>query len=254
MSTPEPNNSAGVITAVASLVSALAWPALVGIVFYAIYSNSAKLSDSLNKFMADKQSAKLGISATGGFTFEIVEKTAAISAQAVVASAKNSTSGSLTDTQAAQVALSAQSAAISLSFNALDPQKRLKVLWVDDHPENNIDLQFAFQALGIVVICIDSNERIQRAFEETYFDAVITDMARDNMGNNRPADMQGGLKTVDIIRKNYPTTKVIIYAAQWAASHRNDNLQNPVVLITNYTQDVYREITELATRKSNNIR
>src|ERR1700759_4917212 len=50
------------------------------------------------------------------------------------------------------------------AFGPPRPETVTKVLWVDDHPQNNIGLQYAFQTLGIVVVCIDSNEGIQQAF------------------------------------------------------------------------------------------
>jgi CheY-like chemotaxis protein len=251
VATAEGNAAASILTALASLVSALAWPILVGTLFRAIYKNSKQIVENLNRFMEGKRSAKIGLSAAGGFSLEIVEKTASESANAVVESAKKSDTGPLSEAQIAQVATSAKSAAISLAPNAFDPKKRLRVLWVDDHPENNIDLQFAFQTLGIVVICIDSNDSLRRAFNDASgFDVVITDIGRDEIGGRREADPEGGLKTVEMIRNSHPDTKVIIYAGRWAASHRNDHLQAPVIQITNYTQEVYSTVVDLAKEKA----
>lgn len=248
MASPDPTPAASVISAIASLVSALAWPSIVGVVLYGLYAKSETVIASINKFMDGKQSAHLELSVTKGFSFEIIQKAANASTNAVIESAKNSNTGALNEAQVTQVALSAQSAALSLTGKVLDPQKRLKVLWVDDHPENNTDLQFAFQALGIMVICVDSNAGIASAFgDATHFDVVITDIGRNG---SREAGPEAGLKTVEIIRKDHPTTKVIIYAAAYAAAHRNDPLVDPVIQITNYPQDVYRTVVELATRKA----
>lgn len=252
MAAPECNNAASVITAVASLVSALAWPVLVGIIFYAMYSSFDTITDKFEKFMKGKNSAKIGVSPSGGFTLEVVQHVASVSANAVIESAKKSSTGALSDTQISEVSTSATLAAISLTPNVSDLQKRLKVLWVDDHPENNIDLQFAFQALGIIVVCIDSNDGIQQAFEDASgFDMVVTDMYRDGLAKGtRQADAEAGMKTVEQIRLSHPGVKVIIYAGSWSASHRSDYLQPPITLITNYPQEVYNTVVDMAKIKA----
>ncbi|MBB2961876.1 response regulator [Methylobacterium sp. R2-1] len=252
MATPEGNTTAGIITAVASLVSALAWPVLVGIIFYAMYSGFDTITEKFEKFMRGKESAKIGVSPSGGFTLEVVQHIASASANAVIESAKKSSTGALSETQVSEVSASATSAAISLTPNVFDPQKRLSVLWVDDHPENNIDLQFAFQALGIIVICIDSNNGIEQAFEDaSNFDVVITDMYRDGLANgSRQTDAEAGMKTVEKIRLSHPSVKIIIYAGSWSASHRSDYLQPPVTLITNYPQEVYNTVVDMAKIKA----
>lgn len=252
MPVPGNNATASIISAVASLVSALAWPAIAGLVIYTVYSKSDRIISSVSRFMEDKASAKLAVSPGGGFILEIVQKTASASANAVIESASKSTTGPLSEIQKSELAVSAQSAAISLTSNAFDPRKRLKVLWVDDHPENNIDLQVALQTLGILVICIDSNDTITQAFESTSnFDIVITDIYRDEIGNGRrKAEPEGGLETINTVKNNYPNTKVIIYAGQWATLHRNDTLKTPVIRITNYPEEVYRLVVDSAKAKA----
>ena len=71
MASPDSNPAAAIITAVASLISALAWPALIGFVLYGMYSNSDRIISAVNKFMQDKSSAKFGISVSNGLTIEI---------------------------------------------------------------------------------------------------------------------------------------------------------------------------------------
>jgi CheY-like chemotaxis protein len=74
------------------------------------------------------------------------------------------------------------------------PDLRMKILWVDDHPQNNIGLQYAFQALGMIVVCIDSNSGIGSTFATAgRFDVVITDMYRDAVPErDRPVEPEGG--------------------------------------------------------------
>jgi len=125
------------------------------------------------------------------------------------------------------------------------PGTLLKVLWVDDRPQNNIGLQYAFQTLGMVVICIDSNDGIAAAFKTANgFDVVITDMGRGN-------DRQAGKKTIEIIRNQYSGTPVIVYTARYPA---DQDLVPPVIAITNSPQKVFTEVTGIATRRATSKR
>jgi DNA-binding NarL/FixJ family response regulator len=145
----------------------------------------------------------------------------------------------------------AASAATKLVPQALRrPETLVKVLSVDDHPQNNIGLQYAFQALGMVVICIDSNAGIQEAFATANgFDVVITDMYRGAI-KNRPVEPEAGLQTVDIIRKQHPGVPVVIYAASYSATHANEPVSAPVIADTNDTQRVFTIVADIAAKKT----
>ena len=124
-----------------------------------------------------------------------------------------------------------------------------KVLWVDDHPENNAGLSYALQALGMIVVCVGSNDGIADAFAAAGgFDVVITDMYRDAIGSKR-AQPEGGLETVQIIKGRSTSVPVIIYAGSYAASHANDQLKAPVIAITNDAQVVLTRVTEIVKAK-----
>jgi len=166
----------------------------------------------------------------------------------------------LTDDKALDVAASsrapAKAADLGVPVVLLDYDRRetiaparretlVKVLWVDDHPQNNIGLQYAFQALGMVVICIDSNAGIQEAFTTADgFDVVITDMYRDAI-KDRP-----GLQTVDIIRKQHPGVPVVIYAGSYTAAHANEPVSSPVIADTNDTRRVFTIVADIAPKKT----
>jgi CheY-like chemotaxis protein len=117
----------------------------------------------------------------------------------------------------------------------------LKVLWVDEHPQNNIGLQYAFQALGMIVICIDTNAGIPAAFTTAKgFDVVITDIGR-------PGDPRGGFKTIEIIGADHSGTPVIVYTTP-GNSQRYQGLGPPVIAVTDSPQKVFTEVTSMAAR------
>jgi CheY-like chemotaxis protein len=143
----------------------------------------------------------------------------------------------------------AAEAASQLSSATVNHSIVTKVLWVDDHPQNNLGLAYAFQALGIIVVCVDSNDGIGEAFATSGgFDVVITDVYRDAVGDRR-AQPEGGLETVKIIRERPGSVPVIIYAGSYAASHASDRLQAPVIVITSDPRVVFTGVTEIASKK-----
>lgn len=243
-SQPE-NPIAAIISAIASLIGSIAWPLIAASLLLLLYRNSADIIANLNSFLAGKQSAEVALG-PGGVSLKI---TAQEAAKALVASVEKSQKGPVDPSQREAINATAQSAA-QLSLSGSTPNRRLKVLWVDDHPENNIELQFAFQAVGIIVISIDSNDGLQQAFQASgEFDAVISDMYRDAVANRREVQPEAGWQTVKWIAENHLNVPVIIYAGTYAYERRNDPVSAPVVKITNDPQQVFSIITQLATNK-----
>jgi CheY-like chemotaxis protein len=59
-------------------------------------------------------------------------------------------------------------------------QVRLKrVLWVDDHPDNNVYESLALMRLGFITTAATSNNAARTYLAEAYFDLIITDLGRD---------------------------------------------------------------------------
>ena len=248
-----PDSFAGIVTAFAALVSAAAWPALAGTILFLAFRHLDRLAAGLDRLMEGRlldvgRPARL---TTGSVGQRSAETTAAASAAFVIEAARKSPAGAPGQSEASDIARDAQAAAGLLAATMFDWGKRLKILWVDDHPEHNVDLQLAFQALGMIVVSIDSNEALDAAFEDARgFDLVITDMGRSEVVGRRPADPEGGLRTVSVVAEISPGTPVIIYAGRWAATHLRDAVRAPVIRITNYPPDVFATVTELATKKA----
>lgn len=250
MAEPNGSNAASIISALAALVSALAWPSLALLILWGAYENAGSIVNGLRMVFGDGGgSARVSFSPAGGFSLEITE-TAVASASAVASSAQKSEAGPLTPSQIADVRRSALLAAYQLGTDQFNPRTRLKVLWVDDHPGNNIDLQFALQALGIIVICVDSNDVIEPAYKAaSEFDVVVTDMYRDPSGRHE-GDPEGGMKTIDEVKKLNTSTPVIIYAGSWARAHQADHMPYSGITITNRPQVVYETLLSLASKKA----
>jgi CheY-like chemotaxis protein len=231
---------------IADLSAALAWPITVVLLFAVIANNANNILESVNRFMLTKQSVELQAGPKEGLLIKIV-------AREVESGLNQQTAkqgGHATEDQKADYNKVASSAASQIVPQVLrKPETIVKVLWVDDHPENNIGLQYAFQALGMVVIAIDSDDGINESFATTGgFDVVITDMARDGL-HGKPDQNNAGLNTISIIRANHPEVPVVVYAGSYAAEHQNDPLQPPVIAITNDTQRVFTIVKDIAAKK-----
>jgi len=108
--------------------------------------------------MINKQSLDAEVGATG-IIFKIQQQVQSGLIQQV------SNQGPLTVTKLDQIGRDATAAASMLGVSTTStPFSVRKVLWVDDHSENNIGFQYAFASLGIIVISIDSNKNLEEAF------------------------------------------------------------------------------------------
>jgi CheY-like chemotaxis protein len=107
-----------------------------------------------------------------------------------------------------------------------------RILWVDEHPENNLWLSNAFQDLGIKVIQVASTAEAIDQLGQSAFDTVITSMTRGG-------DNEDGLKFIAALQKLGVKTPVIIYAARWAAQNKGQEQKFGVQAITNDPSVVY---------------
>jgi CheY-like chemotaxis protein len=110
-----------------------------------------------------------------------------------------------------------------------------RILWVDEHPANNLGLSNAFQDLGIKVIEVASTAEAIDQLKQSgaAFDTIITSMTRNN-------DNEDGLKFIAALQKLGVKTPVIIYAAHWAAQNTGQEQKFGVQAITNDPSVVYK--------------
>jgi len=96
-------------------------------------------------------------------------------------------------------------AALNRAKHHLNTFRDTKVLWVDDHPENNRNERRMFRQLKVDIdIAMNSNEALEMLRCDIY-DLVISDIARDDK-----EDLDG-LQFLSELRKTDPDTPVIFY-------------------------------------------
>jgi len=77
-------------------------------------------------------------------------------------------------------------------------------LWVDDHPENNLNERRMFRQLKAEIDTARSTEEALKILKNGRYDLVISDMARGD-------EATAGLKFLEQFRKEDKTTPVIFY-------------------------------------------
>src|SRR5262249_29255811 len=94
------------------------------------------------------------------------------------------------------------------------PTREFKpVLWVDDHPENNIQERHALDALGIRVDLAASTAQALSLIDSNHYGLIITDLGRDEDGVRKD---DAGLELIQQLRARGDTTPIAVYAAMRA--------------------------------------
>lgn len=95
----------------------------------------------------------------------------------------------------------------------------IRILWVDDRPQNTIAEQRRLAGLGAQFKSVLTTEEAISAISENSYDLVISDMGR---GKGQP---EAGLDLLDKLRKSGNVIPFIIYTAAWADTGRQRALQ-----------------------------
>jgi CheY-like chemotaxis protein len=236
-----------IVSALTSLIVGIAWPVTALIIMYYIAQHGSNFVGEIQQLMKGNKELHVSADVKSGVQFVIIAQEVQKGiTQQVTAQAGGVPQG----VEAAGIQQVAAQAVSQLSPSASGHSIVTKVLWVDDHPQNNLGLAYAFQALGIIVVSVDSNEGIDDAFATAGgFDVVITDMYRDKVGD-KPAQPKGGLESIKIITERHGSVPVIIYAGSYSAEHASDSLEAPVISITNDPRTVFTRVTEIAAKKN----
>lgn len=89
-----------------------------------------------------------------------------------------------------------------------------KILWVDDHPSNNMYERRSFESLGIhVALALSTEDALAQLQEGRTFDVIISDMGR-------PPDLEAGYTLLGALRKKGIQTPFVIYAGSNLPEHK----------------------------------
>jgi CheY-like chemotaxis protein len=103
-----------------------------------------------------------------------------------------------------EVSLQDKEYALNRAKNHLRVLKNAQILWVDDHPENNLNERRMFRQLNVETDIAKSTEEALEVLENASYDLIISDIAR---GENS----MEGLEFLERFKKKNTTTPVVFY-------------------------------------------
>jgi CheY-like chemotaxis protein len=190
------DNFVKVVEAFSKLGSALAWPLVTLTILWWFRA-------ALREFIANISEGSVKL-----FGLEAFAKRNAIEAAATAEVAKVEAAGKAPPDTTVWLQSIGKSRRLAdwLAHVSLNDLAGRRVLWVDDHPDNNTFETEALQALGIEVEFATSTSQALRRLQGNEYDAIISDMAR-------PEDDRAGYSLLATLRDIRPNTPFILYSS-----------------------------------------
>jgi CheY-like chemotaxis protein len=216
-----------ILEAMASLLGAICWPALVVFVLLYFGSPLRRFIDSMGEF-----SLKAGPGGVEAAAKRQQIKAAALLGAASARRGEDDTSKD-SDTAVNEIARAVSQATESRKAGRLvDAQ----VLWVDDRPANNVFERRSMEALGIDFTVSTSTEDALEKLAVDAYDLVISDMGR-------PPDDRAGYTLLEAMRRRGIDVPVVFYAGSGSPEHRAEARRRGAVSSTNSPQELFQLVT-----------
>lgn len=219
-----PDQMNGLISALASLFSAILWPLI-------IMSLAIKFGPSfVQKFIDSDNVTVKAAGFEASFQKVQVEVAAALGAAANTKSPRNHDG----------ISVDARSIAEDINHalpdrKALAQLKKSVILWVDDRPSNNVYERRALEAMGIrIELALSTDEAVKQVKHRTY-DLIISDMGR-------PGDPQAGYTLLGELLDTDQKIPYLIYAGSRDKQHVKEAIARGALGCTNDPQELVRMV------------
>jgi len=218
------DNGLKLLDAVTRLFGVLVWPVVVVFVLVRFGSAIRELIENLGEF-----SLKFaGFEASGK---KLAEAAAALSAAVI----SHPEAGAAPEATARDARAAAHVVAEIATPRMIRRAGRATVLWVDDHPSNNVHERESLEALGVTFVLAASTDEALQKLKYQSFDAIISDMAR-------PPDSEAGYTLLDTLHKSGDQTPFIIYAGSRSPAHRAEAMRRGAVGCTNRPSELFEMV------------
>lgn len=198
--------TAKILEGLAALVSAVAWPALIG---WALLRFSAPLLRFLDN---------LGEARLKGGGVEVQLKSRLVESLAAATAKQHAEAGEPVAQVTATAVRDAQTVADRLDDSTLRRMQGQSLLWVDDNPLGNLYERRALEAVGLRITQATSTEAALKLLRSKRYALVISDM-------HRPGDERAGFTLLEAMRAGGDTTPVIFYHGRPSAQLREEALR-----------------------------
>jgi CheY-like chemotaxis protein len=218
-----------------SAIADLIWPLLVLVLLTYLYLRRKDWGPDAKELLRTRSLR----ASLGGIAFEVGGQP--VSAQQVVDDQRQQTEQlrkelSLLSAHVAALEEAAPPAADADLESAPPEESTLtrRVLWVDDRPSNNAYEIAALKDRGVKVeLATSTNEALRRVERDSAFDAIVTDMRRDEQGETRETAGLTLLRELRELKGRGVDIPVVVYASQAAVNqHRSEALALGAVGVT----------------------
>jgi CheY-like chemotaxis protein len=140
---------------------------------------------------------------------------------------------------------------VSQATNPVTAQRIVgaKLLWVDDHPENNIYARRAMEAVGIQITLSQSTEDALEKLRSDTYNVIISDMGRQPPDPQAPYDKRAGYTLLDKLRDQHIFTPFIIYAGSSSPEHQAETKRHGGFGTTNNSQVLFQMVIDATQQK-----
>ncbi len=221
------------VDSLTKLVGVLVWPAIITFILVRFGSDFRDFFSTLSEFTLK------GV----GFEASAKRKQAEAAAALAAAAVTRPEEGATPETVAERAKAAAEIVADSVTPSVIRRAGRSTVLWVDDHPNNNIHERQSLEALGVNFVISTSTEDALEKIKRQSFDAIISDMGR-------PPDLQAGYTLLDKLRAAGDRTPFIIYAGSRAPEHQAEARRRGAIGCTNRPNELFEMVLTALGRKA----
>jgi CheY-like chemotaxis protein len=203
------------VSAIGTLVGAVAWPVVVLLVAWMF---RGALRDVVSR------AEEFSLSGPAGMSITAKRQAAATQALVRASEAKSGAPAPSRGTLRREVE--------ETSRAVVDLGRPPRVLWVDDRPSNNRYEVAAFESLGMAVELSPSTEdALSKITDSRQFDVIISDMGR-------PPDPRAGYTLLRNLRSRGDRTPFIIYAASRKPEHFDEAVGQGALGCTNRPKEL----------------
>ncbi len=219
----------------ASLIGAISWPLVI--VFVLLY-----FGRPLRAFLQNLGEFKLKVGASG-VEAQLTKQQAEAAAYLGAAAAQRGGDGA-GGSPAEQAKGIASVVTETVGATTTRQMANSTVLWVDDHPSNNVYERMALEALGIRFVISTSTDDAVEKLRTGRYDLVISDMGR-------PPDSHAGYTLLSRVRDELKLkTPYLIYAGSNDPAHDAEAQKKGASGNTGNPRDLFRRVVGILERGS----
>lgn len=210
----------------ARLISALAWPVVIGFVLVRFGPALRDFFQSMGEFSVKG----------AGFEASAKRKQAEAAAALVAASAvrPDSAQPGLAAAEAKELVTLVQD---EVTPRVLRKAAKATILWVDDRPGNNVYERQSLEALGVRFTLARSTDEALEMLNAARYSAVISDMGR-------PPDARAGYTLLSRLRQAGDHTPYIIYASSNDPQHKAEARKLGALGSTNRASELFEYVLQ----------